>query len=172
MTQPMAPDVPGRKPDQRLGREAVDFYDALAGFQRVYQFRDRDRICCHDLSVTQFYALDALVRRRGQTLNGLAGELYLEKSSASRVVDGLVGKGYVTRRTHPEDRRAILLEPTEEGRRLHGVIVAEGVAREEALLGEFEPDVRRGMVRLLERLTEAAEQRVRSASGACCIVVK
>lgn len=153
-------------------RESAEFYEALSAFLRVYQFRDRNRICCHDLSVTQFYALDALVRRGERTLNELAAEMYLEKSSASRVVDGLVAKAYVTRRTHPEDRRAILLAPSEKGRRLHRVIVAEGVAREGALLAEFEPEVRRGMVRLLDRLTEAAEHRVTSAAGGCCTVTE
>lgn len=153
-------------------RESADFYEALSAFLRIYQFRDRNRICCHDLSVTQFYALDALVRRGERTLNTLAGEMYLEKSSASRVVDGLVAKEYVTRRTHPEDRRAILVAPTEKGRHLHRTVVAEGVAREGALLAEFEPDVRRGMVRLIERLTAAAEQRVLSTSGGCCTVTE
>ena len=153
-------------------RESAEFYEALSAFLRVYQFRDRNRICCHDLSVTQFYALDTLVRLGDQTLNALAGEMYLEKSSASRVVDGLVAKAYVTRRTHPEDRRAILLAPTEKGRRLHRTIVAEGVAREGALLAEFEPAVRSGMVRLLSRLTQAAEERVASTSGGCCTVTE
>lgn len=34
---------------------------AVVDLVRVYQFRDRDRICCHDISVTQCHALEALV---------------------------------------------------------------------------------------------------------------
>ena len=59
---------------------------------RVYQFRDRDRICCFDVSVSQCYALEGLVRRGGLTLNELAAHLYLDKSTASRVVDALERK--------------------------------------------------------------------------------
>src|SRR4026208_275729 len=62
-------------------------HEALAALVRVYQFRDRDRICCHDVSVTQCYALEALIRRGELTLNELARELYLDKSTASRVGD-------------------------------------------------------------------------------------
>jgi hypothetical protein len=44
-------------------------HDALGstgcGFSRVYQFRDRDRICGHDISVTQCHALDVLILRGG-----------------------------------------------------------------------------------------------------------
>ena len=36
----------------------------MADLVRVYQFRDRDHICCHDVSVTQCYALEMLVAER------------------------------------------------------------------------------------------------------------
>ena len=83
--------------DSDLARDARAFYDALSDLVRVYQFRDRDRICCYDISVSQCYALEALVRRGGMTLNDLAAQLYLDKSTASRVVDALERKGYVAR---------------------------------------------------------------------------
>src|SRR5687767_3520590 len=91
--------------DPALERDARALYGALSDLIRVYQFRDRDRICCHDVSVSQCYALEALVRRGGMTLNDLAAHLYLDKSTASRVVDALERKGYVTRTSHPSDRR-------------------------------------------------------------------
>jgi len=47
-------------------------FGALSDLVRVYQFRDRDRICCYDVSVTQCYALEALARRSAMTLNDLA----------------------------------------------------------------------------------------------------
>ena len=34
-------------------RDALDLHEAVADLVRVYQFRDRDRICCHDVWVTQ-----------------------------------------------------------------------------------------------------------------------
>src|SRR5687768_7838105 len=98
--------------DATLSRQAKELQDALAEFLRVYQFRDRDRICCHDVSVTQCYALDALLRRGLATLNELAGDLCLDKSTASRVVATLQRKGYVARTAHPRDARAVLLTVT------------------------------------------------------------
>ena len=62
---------------------------------RVYQFRDRDRICCHDVSVTQCYALETLVDHGPLRLGALAQRLFLDKSTTSRVVATLVKKGYV-----------------------------------------------------------------------------
>src|SRR5256885_15790903 len=95
-----------------LQRDASALQAAVADLVRVYQFRDRDRICCHDVSVTQCYALEALIRRGPVTLGELAAELYLDKSTASRVVASLERKRYVARSPHPTDGRAVLLRPT------------------------------------------------------------
>src|ERR1700754_3464708 len=96
--------------DPALERDARALYGALSDLIRVYQFRDRDRICCYDVSVSQCYALEEVVRQGGMSLNDLAARLYLDKSTASRVVDSLERKGYVARTPHPSDRRAVLLE--------------------------------------------------------------
>ncbi|HEX7186025.1 MAG TPA: MarR family transcriptional regulator [Thermoanaerobaculia bacterium] len=159
---PIVTDEPG------LDRDAVDLYEALSDLVRVYQFRDRDRICCYDISVTQCYALEALVRRGGMTMNDLAAHLYLDKSTASRVVDALERKGYVVRSQHPEDRRSVLLEATEEGRTLEGKIRDSILAEERQLLAGFDPEVRRAMTQLIARLARAAASRVDASGGSCC----
>ena len=47
--------------EESLQRTAEELQAAIADLVRVYQFRDRDRICCYDISVTQCYALETLV---------------------------------------------------------------------------------------------------------------
>ena len=142
-----------------LTRQARELQDALAEFIRVYQFRDRDRICCHDVSVTQCYALDALLRRGLVTLNELAAELCLDKSTASRVVATLERKGYVARATHPRDARAVLLTATAAGKRLVERILGELVEEKKALLAEFPEEVRESAAELIQRLTTATRGR-------------
>src|SRR5687767_1974269 len=124
----------------RLDADAVDLHTALSELVRVYQFRDRDRICCHDISVTQCYALEALLRRGPSTLGDLAGELFLDKSTASRVVAALERKRYVARAAHPQDGRSVVLTVTPAGRRLHDRIRQDLVAEEKRLLEDFEPE--------------------------------
>jgi DNA-binding MarR family transcriptional regulator len=167
----MAPTVQtGASPDATLGSDARAFYAALSDLIRVYQFRDRDRICCHDVSVSQCYALEALVRRGEMTLNDLAAHLYLDKSTASRVVDALERKGYVDRAPHPGDRRALLLLATAAGRELYARIERDLLAEEEALLAGFDPEIRRAMTQLVARLARAAAARVDAGGGSCCRV--
>ena len=156
--------------DPALDRDARALYDALSDLIRVYQFRDRDRICCHDISVSQCYGLDALARRGPMTLNDLAANLYLDKSTASRVVDALERKTYVTRTPHPQDGRALLLEVTPAGRDLHERVATEIAGEERLLLADFDPEVRQSMVKLIGRLGRAAAARVEASGGNCCRV--
>ena len=89
---------------------------------------------CHDISLTQRYALEALLRHGPSTLNALAAKLHLDKSTASRVVAALERKGYVGRAQHPGDARAVLLDVTPAGRRLHDRIRADRIAERTELL--------------------------------------
>ena len=147
-----------------LDQQAAELNEALCLFSRAYQFRDRDRICCHDISVTQCHALDALIRRDRCTLNELAAELYLDKSTASRVVGTLERKGYVARTRHPRDQRAVLLAATTAGQKLYAKITESLVAERRQILASFPPEVRAGAVELIRRLTKAVK--ARSARGA------
>jgi MarR family 2-MHQ and catechol resistance regulon transcriptional repressor len=156
---------------EALHEEAIRLYGALSDLVRVYQFRDRDRICCHDISVTQCYALETLVRLGARTLNELAAEMYLDKSTTSRVVTTLERKGYVVRQQHPRDKRSILVDLTASGRRLHTKIERDLVEETRQLLQEFEPAVRQAAPALLTRLARAAERRsgcAPTSRGACC----
>jgi len=167
-TTPLPLPLPVIAEDPALERDAAELYDALSELTRVYSFRDRDRICCFDVSVSQCYALEAVVRHDGPTLNDLAAELYLDKSTASRVVDGLERKGCVVRAPHPSDRRAVRLEATDEGRALLAKIRGSILAEERELLAGFDPEVRKALPRLIRRLAKAAAARVDTSGGSCC----
>lgn len=146
----------------------AEFHRALTDLIRVYQFRDRDRICCHDISVTQCYALQTLAEGGPMRLNDLAERLYLDKSTASRVVDALEAKGYVRRRPDPEDGRAVRTETTASGLRLYRRIERDLLKGERELLAEFDPEVRRAMTRLLGRLSGTAISRITGCTPDRC----
>lgn len=160
--------VPDISPE--LATDAHAFYGALNDLLRVVQFRDRDRACCYDVSVTQCYALKSVADAGALTVNDLAAALFLDKSTASRVAAGLEGKGYVERARDPDDGRIVRLVATDAGQALCGRI-EEDLAREYAeLLGDFDPEVRGAMIRLLSRLAVSFSARVDASGGNCCVV--
>ena len=152
-------------PNATLEKDAEALHEALSALVRLYQFRDRDQICCFDVSVPQCYGLEALVKEGPLTLGELAERLYLEKSTASRVVDALERKGYVTRTPHPGDRRALQLKVTPAGRRLVERIRASLVEEARAVLADLSPAFRQEAARFLARLTEVTAVRLGRGPG-------
>lgn len=153
---------PSRHSQTPLDRDAATLQAAVADLVRVYQFRDRDRICCYDVSVTQCYALEALVEHGSMRLNELAARMFLDKSTTSRVVQTLVKKGYVEQHTAADDRRATTLRATRAGRDLCGRIMTDLVEQQKAVLADLEPAIRTGVVDVIKRLARAAEMRFRA----------
>jgi MarR family 2-MHQ and catechol resistance regulon transcriptional repressor len=156
-----------------LDRDAVALQAAVAELVRVYQFRDRDQICCHDVSVTQCHALEVLVEHGPMRLSALAERLFLDKSTTSRVVGTLVKKGYVDQRADEADGRASALHATASGRGLCKRITDDLVGQQKQLLQDLDPDVREGVVKVIRGLARAADTRFRSGvstgpGGACC----
>ncbi|MEX2571837.1 MAG: MarR family transcriptional regulator [Gemmatimonadota bacterium] len=167
---PSAPAMHSLRDDPRLGRDATDLHAAISELVRVYQFRDRDRICCHDLSVTQCHALQILHQSGPASLNDLAARLFLDKSTTSRVIDALERKEYAVREPNPKDRRALRLSVTPKGASLLERIREDILLDEKRLLAEFEPAVRREMTRLISRLARAAAARIDTTGGSCCSI--
>ncbi|HEV8335889.1 MAG TPA: MarR family transcriptional regulator [Candidatus Polarisedimenticolia bacterium] len=162
---PTAPASLARDP--ALDRDTRDLYAALTDLVRLYQFRDRNVICCHDVSVTQCYALQTLTRGGSMTLGALARDLLLDKSTASRVIETLERKGYVRRSSHPQDARAILIDLTAKGRVLHDRIERELLAEERGVIANLEPEVRRAAIGVVRDLARVAAARI-GRNASCC----
>ena len=150
-----------------LDRDTRDLYAALTDLVRIYQFRDRNMICCHDISVTQCYALQSLSRAGAMTQGGLANELMLDKSTASRVVDSLERKGCIRRTPHPEDARAMRIDITAKGRNLCHRIEEELIEEERRVIADLDPDVRRAAIGVVRDLARLAAARI-GRQAACC----
>ncbi|MDH4037942.1 MAG: MarR family transcriptional regulator [Candidatus Krumholzibacteria bacterium] len=165
----MTPTAPTKsRQDAALDRDARALYEALGDLVRLYQFRDRNLICCNDVSVTQCYALQALSRGGTMTLGSLARELFLDKSTASRVVETLERKGYVARSTHPDDARALEIALTARGRNLHKRIEIRLIEEERDLLAGLTPEVRRAATELIRNLARATAKRMGVSASNCC----
>ncbi|MDC8014989.1 MarR family winged helix-turn-helix transcriptional regulator [Tahibacter soli] len=149
--------------------DAEALHSAVSDLVRVYQFRDRDKICCYDISVTQCYALEALAEKGPMRSQALAELLLLDKSTTTRVVDALERKGYVTRKADASDARALSLEITRGGRTLYETINRDLIAQQAELLADLDPEVRAGVTDVIRRLARAAEARFVSgiSVGSC-----
>lgn len=163
----MLTDVrPPQRP--RLIRDAARLQEALGELIRVLQYRDRDRACCYDLSVSQCHALQALIQSGPMTVTELGDHLYLEKSTASRLAKALLVKDLVRKRAPQADGRIVILQVTEAGHRLARKILKDLADEYMDLLEGFEPEVRNALPLLLDRLTQTISPRTDPPGPACC----
>jgi len=163
----VAPRKPGRPAarDRALDKEARDLHAAMVELVRVYQLRDRQRVCYYDLSVTQCYALGELLSKGALGLNALAAALALDKSTTSRAVDSLEGKGYVRKSPDHEDARAIRIEITASGRKIHDRVLEDLYEETRELAADYDSKARRATTEFVERFTRKAAARFKGGRG-------
>jgi MarR family transcriptional regulator, 2-MHQ and catechol-resistance regulon repressor len=150
-----------RPPGEGLEVDAAAVFEVMTELLRVYQFRDRDRVAAHGVTVTQTYALEVLVRRREVTARELAEELALEKSTVSRLVDAMAERGLLERAGHPHDARAVLLRATSLGRRVYAAVRRDVVRENAEVLRGLGAGERALLVETLGRFAAAARRRIR-----------
>ena len=98
----------------------MDAWQALLhAHHQVIRTLDRELREEHDLSLAAYDVLLRLARApsRALRMTDLAEKVLLSPSGLTRLIDRLVAKGLVERRTDPEDGRVALACLTEEGRR-------------------------------------------------------
>lgn len=71
-----------------------------------------------DLRFTQFLILKRLAALGPMAAGELARSVELDGGAMTRQLDQLEGKGYLRRRPHEQDRRALRIELTDDGRAL------------------------------------------------------
>jgi DNA-binding MarR family transcriptional regulator len=155
--------VPNKSLDETLEADAAAVFDVMTELLRVYQFRDRDRVASHGLTVTQAYALEIVLRHLEITAKELARELALEKSTVSRLVEAMAEAGLVERVDHPRDARSVLLRATPLGRRAYEAVRRDIVRENAAVLQGLTGTERATFIETLGRFTEAAKRRIRGA---------
>lgn len=107
-----------------------------------------------DLSVPQFRALVFLNRNRDASLSALAEFLGLSLPTASRLVEGLVQKSLVDRRTPHGNRRLIALTVNARGRRTVAAARRATVRRLAEVVASLRDDERAAIQSALRRLCE------------------
>lgn len=142
--------------DPALARDAEALHAVLTRLIRVYRFRDREVVCCYGVSAAQCHALQQLATHGPSTLNDFAAALFLEKSSASRMVDGMVRNGLVRRDRNPDDGRSRLLGLTEEGASLAAKLEADMLAERRLVLDGLDPAERDVVIKAVGRLADQA----------------
>ena len=109
----------------------------------------------------------ALYRRPGITQEELARELNVNKSSVARHLASMEKEGYIRREPSPDDRRSLLVYPTEKAHALHDRLSDVLRTWSGYLTADFTDEERETLSRLMARVAARAEAYVKGDEAPC-----
>ena len=118
------------------------------------------------LNLTQWSALVSIHFERGATPAELARDLAHDKGATTRLVDGLVERGWVERTRDSGDRRQVKLALTAEGERVAQHCRSKVIACWNHWLKDWNPAESAELVRLLQQLRVTLSSAVEQGAGA------
>ncbi|WP_448641863.1 MarR family winged helix-turn-helix transcriptional regulator [Geodermatophilus sp. URMC 63] len=141
--------------DHSLGADdPAALAELLARVARSQRRRWRDLLAPWDLSPHHARALRVVGSREGVRLSDLADALHIAPRSATEVADALQERGLAERTPDATDRRAVVLRPTDEGRRVLAEVDAARAADSRDLFARLTPADRTELARLLRALAD------------------
>lgn len=128
------------------------FREHLRSFERINDKINKDQ-CFAGITLQQCHAITTIGQIENGNLNAsdLAKALSIDKSTASRNIDGLVKKGYVRRRIPESNRRSTLISLTQEGTDLKDEINSKCNIRYQNALDQMTPEERKLFIQLFEK---------------------
>jgi DNA-binding MarR family transcriptional regulator len=133
-------------------RDRVPFL--LYSASQISQSLANQMLATMALSARQAGILTLVTELEPMTQKALGEVLGIDRTTMVSLLDDLEGKGYVTRRRHPRDRRAFLVHPTESGRSAKVAAVRILDEQQRRFLAPLTPAERRQLAALLKRLRE------------------
>lgn len=127
---------------------------AMRRISKIYA----EALAGHEITPPQLFLLSCLGNCDGQKPRDLAEQVCLDASSLTGLLDRTEKAGLIERRPDPDDRRALRIYLTDQGRKtldgLHGVVddVQQRIERE--FFGDYTPEQRELFRQMLTRMRE------------------
>ncbi len=128
--------------------------EAFWSVARQLREASREALAPWDITPSNQRALSTLRDHGAMRLSELSEHLHIAPRSATEVVDALESRGLVKRHPDPGDRRATLVEVTEQGAGVLDAIRAARGTEAERVFGRLSQADRARLARILRKLRE------------------
>lgn len=115
----------------------------------------------HGIKVNEWRVLACLVDRPGMMLTELAGFVLFEQSHLTKVIDRMARQGLVERVKTDDDRRKVLIQITEAGRRIVEPLIAAARRHETSAISRLDRAELIALKRILKKLIGGDDIRAR-----------
>ncbi len=152
-----------RQVQERIGEMNLDV-DALAAVSNIFRVAstaryhmEREVLAAHDLSFTAFTVLWVLWIWGEQEARHLAAESGISKGTLTGVARTLERRGLLLRRTHPNDRRLVLLSVSDEAAELMATLFPRFNAEETTITKVLSSKEQQQLANILRKILRGLE---------------
>ncbi len=156
-------NVDTARPESVAEDLALRLVDEFAGFGPPYMKWVKSRLQDRGLTYARMRLLGALHCHGPQIMTSISDGLGVTRRNVTALVDALEEEGLVRRRPHPTDRRATVIELTQEGERTADAMYDEHREAVAELFCALSEEDQRELIRLLGLLRGALQSE--SVSG-------
>ncbi|MCW2541104.1 MAG: transcriptional regulator MarR family [Frankiales bacterium] len=128
--------------------------EAFLGVARRLRSLSMQALAPWDVSPSHARAFAVLMRHGPMRLSDLSDHLRIAPRSATEVVDALQERGFVARTPDPHDRRAVVVQLTELGRKTGDAVRAARATEADRFFGQLSATDQVVLGRILRRLAE------------------
>lgn len=130
---------------------------ALMQTTKAIQESIKVNVSKYELTVTEFSVLEVLYHKGTQTIHQVGSSILIASGSMTYVVDKLVQKGLLERKNCPEDRRAIHISLSDDGRVLMDVLIPEHQVLIDSMFASLNQDEVHSLINVLKKTKEKVE---------------
>ena len=151
--------MPKKNPDIR--KEAIDSFVSRADIYSAYESKPRTYGSDELLYAREVHAISAIGRHNGVDMGTLAKELGVTGGAATRTVNKLVRKGYVSRKQSSSDSRKYICRLTDKAKEIfayHEALDSKTYRELSEKLSVFSDDEIKAAIRLLNIMAETIKE--------------
>lgn len=137
---------------ERDSAGAESLADSFWAVARQLRETSQETLAPWDITPAQLRALRVLSRNGPIRLSRLSDKLHIAPRSATEVADALESRGLVEREPDTTDRRATLVQLTEQGQSVVAAIRAARGSAADRLFGQLSPAEQADLARILGQL--------------------
>ena len=118
------------------------------------------------LKIPEWRLIAVIAEGEGITQQALGVATRMDKVTVSRAAQALVERGLVSRQPNAGDKRSHLLSLTATGRALYDQVAPKAIELEAAVFEQLDPNERKALSAMLDRIEEAAAAVASETDGA------
>ena len=141
-----------------MNKNIPDIYNLIQELSWHFGNHGFNGECCGDLSLVEFMALKKVYENSNITIQEIGDVLNFTKSGASKIIDRIENKGYVTRKQSVTDGRVCCVMVTAKGMEVTSKIIDKYACYVEEMLKYSEPSTVDNVKNVLEILVTSVKK--------------